>query len=117
MENFFYDDVFCSDLYDFISRFDFDSYNDVPDDFKEEVALSKLQPIIKDLDIDSIVEGLFEDNQDRFSEDYDIEEAEIKQALRQSIDFEKFKELCPKLHYVTKETAHILKKDLETYFD
>ncbi len=112
MENFFYDDRFCSDVSDLFDIFDIDDENldELPDDWSVKVELTDLEPIFK-IDADNLCQLLADANEDRLSEDFD-EEANVLKALKDSIDFEKLKEALPKLYYPNNKYVTITKQDL-----
>ena len=116
MEHFFYDDTFCSDLEDLANIFDIDEYNvnDLKDDWVIKVELSDLETIFK-VDADNLCQLLADANEDRLSEDFD-EEAKVLKALKESIDFNKLKELLPKLYYPNGKFETITKADLVEWF-
>ena len=116
MEHFFYDDTFCSDLEDLANIFDIDEYNvnDLKDDWVIKVELSDLETIFN-VDADNLYQLLADANEDRLSEDFD-EEAKVLKALKESIDFNKLKELLPKLYYPNGKFETITKADLVEWF-
>jgi DNA-directed RNA polymerase specialized sigma subunit len=116
MENFFYDDRFCSDIEDLARVFDIDedNVNELKDDWQVKVELSDLEAIFK-IDADSLCQLLADANEDRLSEDFD-EEARVLKALKESIDFEKLKEALPKLYYPNNKFETITKADLVEWF-
>ena len=116
MEHFIYDDTFCSDLEDLANIFDIeeDNVNDLKDDWTVKVELSDLEPIFN-IDADNLCQLLADANEDRLSEDFD-EEAKVLKALKESIDFNKLKELLPKLYYPNGKFETITKADLVEWF-
>ena len=116
MEHFFYDDTFCSDLEDLANIFDIDEYNvnDLKDDWVIKVELSDLETIFN-VDAGNLCQLLADANEDRLSEDFD-EEANVLKALKESIDFNKLKELLPKLYYPNGKFETITKADLVEWF-
>jgi hypothetical protein len=111
MQNFFYEDTFCSDLEDLAELFDIDedNVNDLKDDWQQRVELSELEPIFK-IDADNLCQLLADANEDRLSEDFN-EEAKIIKALKESIDFDKLNGLLPKLYYPSNKFEIVTKAD------
>ena len=73
-----------------------------------------LEPIFN-IDAENLCQILADCNEDRLSEDFD-EEQRVLMALSESIDFEKLKELLPKLHYPNNKFETITKADLVEWF-
>jgi len=116
MENFFYDDNFCSGIKDLTRVFDIDkdNVNQLKDNWQVKVELADLEPIFK-VDADSLCQLLADANEDRLSEDFD-EEARIIKALKETIDFDKLKDALPKLYYPNNNFQNITKVDLIKWF-
>ncbi len=116
MENFFYEDNFCSDIDDFAKIFDIDedNVNELKDDWAVKIELSDLEPIFN-IDAENLCQLLADANEDRLSEDFD-EEEKILKALKETIDFEKLKEALPKLYYPNNKFEIITKADLVEWF-
>jgi len=116
MKNFFYADHFCSDIDDFVEIFDIDENNvsELSKDWHVHVELSNLESIFN-IDAESLCQLLAQANEDRLSEDFE-EEARVLNALKQSIDFDKLKELLPKLYYPNNKFKVISKSDLIEWF-
>ena len=112
MENFFYDDRFCSDISELMDVFDIDDENlaELEDDWKVRVELTDLEPIFK-VDADILCQLLADANEDRLSEDFEQEE-EIKKALKSCIDFDKLQAILPKMYYPNNKFVTITKQDL-----
>ena len=112
----FYEDTFCSDLEDLANVFDIDedNVNELKDDWQVRVELSDLEPIFN-VDADNLCQLLADANEDRLSEDFD-EEARVLKALKEAIDFERLKELLPKLYYPNNKFETITKADLVEWF-
>lgn len=115
MENFFYEDNFCSDINDLAQIFDIDedNINELKDDWEVKVELSDLEPIFN-VDAENLCQMLAGCNEDRLSEDFD-EESRVLMALKESIDFDKLKELLPKLYYPNGKFETITKSDLVSW--
>jgi 5'-deoxynucleotidase YfbR-like HD superfamily hydrolase len=107
MKNFFVEENFYSD---YLERFKEDEIKSLPDDWTERIELSDLEPIFQ-VDADNLCQLLADANEDRLTEN-DGEEEEIKKALKESIDFEKLKELLPKYYYPNGTFKTITKQDL-----
>lgn len=116
MENFFYDDTFCSDIGDLANaiEIDEDNVNELKEDWQVRVEMSNLEPIFN-IDADYLCQLLADANEDRLSEDFD-EEAKVTKALKETIDFEKLKEALPKLCYPNNKFEIITKSDLIDWF-
>ncbi len=116
MENFFYEDNFCSDIDDFAKIFDIDedNVNELKDDWAVKIELSDLEPIFN-IDAENLCQLLADANEDRLSEDFD-EEQRVLMALSETIDFEKLKEALPKLYYPNNKFEIITKADLVEWF-
>ena len=116
MENFLYDDTFCSNLEDlaYLFEIDEDNVNQLKDDWQVIVELSDLEPIFN-VDANYLCQLLVDANEDRLPEDFD-EEAKVLKALKEAIDFEKLKEALPKLYYPNNKFEKITKADLVEWF-
>ena len=112
MENFFYDDEYCSSLYDLAKLLGIDgtNLNDLDVYWYIEVELADLEPIFN-VDADSLCQLLADANEDRLSEDSN-EGLRVLLALQESIDFEKLRELLPKLYYPNGKYGYITNDDL-----
>ena len=116
MEHFFYNDNLYSDLEEFLEYYgiDYDNVNNLPDTWSARIEHSDLEPIFE-VDAEIICQLLADSNEDRLSEDFD-EEKKVLKALKESIAFEKLKELLPKLYYANGKFETITKKDILNYF-
>jgi len=115
MENFFYDDRFCSDLSDLMDIFDIEEPKNLKDDWTCKVGLSQLEPIFK-VDAENLLKLLCYDNEERIGEDFDEkDEAKILISINKSVDFNKLKELLPQYYYPTSKFEIITKADLIEY--
>lgn len=116
MENFFYEDTFCSDLEDFANLFgiDEDNVNELKDDWQVKVELSDLEPIFN-ICAENLCQLLADANEERLSYDFD-EEEKILQALKETINFEKLNDALPKLYYPNNKFQTITKADLAERF-
>ena len=116
MENFFYDDSFCSDIEDLARVFDIDedNVNELKDDWQVKVELSDLEPIFK-VDADNLCQLLADANEDRLDENFEAEE-EVLKALKETIYFKKLKEALPKFYYPNEKFETITKADLVEWF-
>lgn len=111
MEYFIYNYHFYSELSECCDYNDWDrgEIESFPDDFKLEVELSELAPIVQ-IDAEWITERISED---RFSEDRcDDEVSKIMKILNENIDFEKINALIPKLYYGNRKKHYFTKADL-----
>ena len=118
MEHFFYEDDFCSDLKDIAYILDIDSINDayeLKDDWQVKVELSNLEPIF-DVNADDLLDMLAYRNEDRLTEDFREGEDALK-ALKECIDFDKLKDILPKLYYPNHKFDIITKQDLINLFN
>ena len=116
MENFFYDDNFCSDIEDLARVFniDEDNVNELEDNWQVKVELSDLEPIFK-VDSDYLCQLLADTNEERLSDDFD-EYAKVLKALKETIDFDKLKDALPKLYYPNNNFETITKADLVEWY-
>lgn len=116
MENFFYDDMFCSDLEDLANIFDVDenNVNELDEDWRVLVQMSNLETIFK-VNANLLCRLLVDSNEDRFSFDFS-EESKVIKALEKTIDFEKLNEALPRLYYPKNDYETITKSDLVCFF-
>ena len=112
MEDFFYEDRFCYDISCLMDVLDIDEENlsELPDNWEVKIELSNVEPIFK-LDVDTLFEMIMNANEHRLGEDFD-EEEKIKNALKESIDFDKLRTLLPKFCYPSGRYETITKLDL-----
>jgi hypothetical protein len=116
MEHFFYEDTFCVNLEDLANIFDINEDNvyELKDDWEVRVELSNLEPIFN-INTEILCQLLADANEDRLSEDFD-EEAMVKKAIEENIDFDKLKDALPKLYYPNYKFENITKADLVEWF-
>ena len=79
-----------------------------------EVCLAVEEPIVNHRSIKEWAENFYHSNEERFTENGDTEMDEVQSALEQSLDVDKFNELCPKVWYGTSEYMTITLQDLTT---
>jgi hypothetical protein len=125
MENFFYEDNFCSDLEDLLSSVlqidEGDIAADLPDDWEIKVDFAELQTVFK-LSVDDIVENIMVENiSDKYEERLTVDivdevDAAILSAIRENLDIDKINATLPRFWYPSGEIAVITKKDLLDYF-
>lgn len=116
MENFFYNDQFCSDLSDLMDIFDIDedNLNELAEDWSvkvEESALEKIFVLKKQFVVGAIIQQT-DTWQERFPEESDRVFKEIEDAIERSIDIEKMNELLPSLYYPNGDKFTITKINL-----
>ena len=117
MENFFYEDYFCSDIDDLISNLQFDEeeINDLPDDWGIKVELTELQPIFQ-IDMDYMVRAAMwasDKFEDRFGDNWDERhDKSIEDAFKEGIDIDKINAAMPKFFYPSGKKETIIKQDL-----
>jgi len=121
MENFFYNENFCSDIESLMSDLDLDEdeIQDLEDDWHvtcEETTLEKIFVIKKDFAVNAIMNQT-ETWEDRFPEECDDLFKRIESAIEQSIDIEKMNNLLPELYYPNGKMFKITKKDLLDYIN
>lgn len=100
MENFFYKDIFCSDLEDFINDY-FDEFEDLDkqitslsdDWFVDIMVVEKSEPVFE-LSVSWIMERI---NEEMFSEDGE-EDEKIAKLLRKHIDFNSINSNMPRVY-------------------
>jgi hypothetical protein len=111
MENFFYNDIFYSELSECCdyNNWDKEEIESYPDDFKLEVECSELNSIVE-IDAEWITERI---DEERFSENRcDDEVSKIMKILNENMDFEKINALIPKLYYGNRKKHYFSKSDL-----
>ncbi len=116
MENFFYDDKFCSDLSDLMDVFDIDeeNVNELEDDWSatcEETSLEKIFVVKKEFAVNAIVSQT-ETWEERFPEEADDLFKQIEKAVTDAIDIDKLNEGLPSLYYPNGKKFKITKLDL-----
>jgi len=119
MENFFYDDRFCSDISDLMDVFDIDDENlaELEDDWLvtcEETTLEKMFVIKKDFAVKAIVNQT-DTWEDRFPEESDDLFKQIEKAIGDAIDIDKLNEGLPSLYYPNGKKFKVTKADLVEY--
>jgi len=114
MENFFIEENFMHDIGCLLTHCDIEEEDvkDLPDDWDIEVQEAIYEPMFK-LDVYKIQEMLFNNNEERYSEEGN-EDTKIIKALNECIDFEKLNSMIPILWYGGK-TKKITKADLLEY--
>ena len=110
MENFFHNDDFYHDVDNFLDQLEIDekNVNDLPEDYTEEIEHTTEEKIFQ-VDINIFIDAVMNDcqsSEDRFPEDTEGIDEQIKKAIIASIDIAKLNELLPSLHYMNgiKET-------------
>ena len=114
MENFFIDDKFYNDLSDFADEYSEEEIEAMADDTEWTAEGSDLELIFQ-LDSDFVVDAIMEKTywfEDRFPEDSDKTDEQIKTAIRNAIDFTVLNESLPQLYYPNGEFFKITKADL-----
>lgn len=113
MQNFIYDEEFYHELEDLIMSREWDEdIDELPDDFKIEIELTTLEPIVR-IDAEWVAERI---DIERFSDNNEDREFEkVCEVLDQNIDFEKVTSLLPKLHYGNRKKETITKQDIINY--
>lgn len=120
MENFFYEENFCSDIEDLMGHFDLYTKEDVEaleDGWHVEVMHTELRKmfVLKERFFEDLVEWLYECNVDEYPEDTDNCDKKIMAALKASIDIEKLNAGIPELYYPADGQSTITKADLLEY--
>ncbi len=113
MENFFYDDHFCSGLEDLAVHLDFYSAEDIPEGWSCEVALAVGEPIFQ-LTANDLQGILCDVYSERMPEESDYVDEQILQAIKASIDFEKLNAAIPTIYYLNSKStdATITREDM-----
>jgi len=111
MENFFIEDKFYSDLSDFADEYSEEEIEEMSDDTEWTAQGSDLEPIFQ-LDKHNLFDILYNCHEDRFPEDSDEIDEQIKTVFNGMIDFDKLNESLPKLYYPNCEFFKITKADL-----
>ena len=122
MENFFWNEYFCSDIEDFLRHADLEEDEDIkalPSDACWTVEMTTLELVIKidDRDFNRIVGDIVDGKIERLPEDCDDVCASIEKAFKESIDLVKLNELMPKLYYPNGTKEKITKQDLLDYIN
>lgn len=116
-ENFFYEDCFCGDIEDLMSELNLEEEHlpDLPDDWTVKVMGTKLEPMFQ-LSNAFIVSEVFERSaqqwEERFPENSERVDKELKQAIEAGIDVEKINSLIPSIYYPDDSEYTITKADL-----
>ena len=114
MQNFFIEEKFYSDLSDFAEEFSKDEIEEMSDDIEWTAENSDLEPIFQ-LSAGFVVDSIMDNTdrfEDRFPEDSDEIEEQIKTAIQGAIDFDKLNKSLPELYYPNGEMFKITKADL-----
>jgi hypothetical protein len=119
MENFFYDDRFCSDISDLMDIFDIDEENlsELEDNWMatcEETTFEKMFVLKKEFVLNAILNQT-DTWEDRFPEESDDLFKKIEKAIGESIDIEKLNDGIPSLYYPNGKKFIVTKKDLIDY--
>lgn len=117
MENFFYNEIFHSDLGELIDYLDYDEDN-LPDDGTViKIELSKLEKVITVTD-DFIVDAVLratDQFDDRFPEDSEDVMEQIGDAIKKVIDIDRLNGLLPELYYPSGKFIEVTKQDILDY--
>jgi hypothetical protein len=115
-ENFFVEDEFYNDIEDYLIARDLEmeDIEKLPDDYKVEIMLSKLEPIfqLKRDWVIGVVVGATDTFDDRFPEENEHIFKQIENAVNLSIDIDKLNSLLPSLYYPGGEDSFLTKQDL-----
>jgi hypothetical protein len=117
MENFFIDDKFYSDIDSLLSDYDEEEIINLPDDWEVDCKESKLESIFA-FDEQYIVDSVLMNTdkwEERFPEDSERIDNEIRVAVKKGFDIEKINNLLPKLYYPNDNKFKIKKQDLLDY--
>lgn len=119
MDNFFYNDVFFTDIEDVMNYLDLDEENihQLPEDWQIECELTTEQPVFQ-LTHQMVVNAVYDATdryEDRVPEDETHFDKKVKDAIVKGIDIEKINNALPKYHYANGEKAFLTKKDLIEY--
>jgi hypothetical protein len=117
MENFYYEDVFCSDLSDLLSALGYEEedVSGLPDDWKAEVMGAKLEKMFvltKGFISSWTAEHAHTQYDERYPEDPSIMDARIAKAIEAGIDIDKINEGIPSMYYPDDAEVTITKSDL-----
>jgi hypothetical protein len=116
MENFFYDDIFCTDIEDLMWELGIDEETllELEDTWEiecEETTLEKIFVVKKEFATDAILNKT-DTWEDRFPEDSDYLYKQIKTSIDNAIDIDKLNEGLPSLYYPNGKRFKINKSDL-----
>lgn len=114
MENFFYEDEYCSDLCALMEKLELEDADvaKLPDDWTVVVMGTILEPMVE-LNAEWIIEHI---DEERFPEDDDNIYQRIKKAL-EGVDFKAINDRMPKLYYTSGPDITITKADLLEYIN
>lgn len=113
MENFFYNEIFYSDLGELIDYLELEPET-LEDDWIivcEKTTLEKIFVMRKEFAVDAIVSQT-DTWEDRFPEESDDLFKRIEKAISDAIDIDKLNEGLPSLHYANGTKFHITKADI-----
>lgn len=119
LSSFFVDDIFYSDIEDFLE--DYDIYTEdngldfgvLDDDWTCKIYFTKLQYMFQ-LNEQRLFDILYNAHEDRFSDD-DEDDGRIIRALKECIDFDKLNSKIPKYYYPTGKPYILTKQELINY--
>lgn len=113
---FFKDEIFYLNLEQYLTYNDIDKeeVEEYESDYTLQVEDTILEPAITidKNDIERIIGGLCDWNEERLPEDYDKTFEKLTKAFTESFDMEKFNQLSPKLWYPNGKKITITKQDL-----
>lgn len=114
MENFFYEDRFCTDLYELMIELDIDEekVNELPDDWSVECQHTSVVPFARIIDVGLLTDIIMDNNEDNMPEDPDWIEKKINDALLASVNFDKLNKMMPEIHKTNGIKFTVTKADL-----
>lgn len=120
MENFFYEDRFCSDLGDLMDElglYEESDINELDENWSVDVMETKSEKIFvlkKDFVLGAVMNAT-DKWEERFPEDSGDVFKQIEKAVGDSIDIDKMNELLPSLWYPSDSKVVVTKQDLIDY--
>lgn len=116
MENFFYEDLFCSDLSDLMEALNIEENNiaDLDEGWAVKVMDTNLEKIFQ-FDMNFIVNAITNHTdkwEERFPEECERTNEAVETAIKAGIDIEKINSLLPSIWYPADKWFLITKEDL-----
>lgn len=111
---FFIDDRFFHDHESYIhylAHSEILEPKDIDDDWHEIVTIARKEKMLQ-VDESGLIDWLFDHNQDRWPEDADLVEKDLRLQIKKHFDIKSFNESIPELWYGTLEKMIIRKSDI-----
>lgn len=119
MENFFYDEYFCSDIGELMVNLHLEDEDiaELPDDWSvscEESKFEKIFALSKQFVTNAVLDST-DKWEERFPEDSDSIFKQIEKAINEAIDIDKLNAGLPELYYPIGKKFTVTKADLIEY--